>query len=247
MTRREAHVPVGVGADPGYTRAMKPCLVRPALGALLLALPLLTGCGEKVGTGETGETGTTTEASTGGGGGTTTTGATSEAVTTGGIATVTSETHATHTTQPPGCNDIGCGACPEGCTAQDECVEGEWQCICDCPATTGASTGAESTGGGGIMCGGEDPQFPEFDRTCMLDRDCTVVFHQTDCCGTLVAWGLSGAAGKPFNEAEAECVAQYPACDCAPMPTAADDGKSTEDPTQIMVTCMGNMCSSFVP
>ena len=230
---------------------MKPGLVRPALGALLLALPLLPGCGEKVGTSDTtgdttDTTGETSGASTGGGGGTTTTGATSEAVTTGGIATVTSETHETHatrTTQPPECGDSGCGACPEGCTAQDECVEGEWQCNCDCAATTGA----ESTGGGGIVCGGEDPQFPEFDRTCMLDRDCTVVFHQTDCCGTLVAWGLNGAAGKPFNEAEAECAAQYPACDCVPMPTTADDGKSTEDPTQIMVTCMGSVCSSFVP
>jgi len=226
---------------------MKPGLVRPVLGALLLGLPLLPGCGEKVGTSDTsGETGETSDTSTGGVGGTTTTGVTSEVGTTGGIATVTSATHETHTTQPPECSDSGCGACPEGCTAQDECVDGEWQCSCDCATTSRASTGSEITGGG-IVCGGEDPQLPELDRTCMLDRDCTVVFHQTDCCGTLVAWGLNGAAGKPFNEAEAECAAQYPACDCAPMPTAADDGKSTEDSTQIMVACMDSVCSSFVP
>lgn len=235
--------------DPGYTRAMQPGLVRPTLLSVLLIglIGLSPGCGEKGGTTDTaGETG---EASTGGVGGTTTTGASSEPTTTGGVATVTSETHETHTTQAPECGDSGCGACQEGCVANDQCVDGEWQCGCDCDESTGAgSTGSESTGDpNAIMCGGEDPQFPEFDRTCAVVRDCTVVFHQIDCCGTLVAWGLSGAAGKPFNEAETECVAQYPACDCAPMPTTADDGKSTEDPTQIMVGCIDGMCSSFVP
>ncbi len=229
--------------------------VRPTpVGALpilvgVLLLGLLPGCGEKGNT--TDMSASTGEASTGGVGGTTTTGVTSEPGTTGGLATVTSETN---TTQAPDCGDSGCGACQEGCTANDQCVDGEWQCSCICDESTGpGSTGSEGTGSestgdpNAIVCGGEDPQFPEFDRTCTVVRDCTVVFHQTDCCGSLVAWGLNGAAGKLFNEAESQCVAQYGECDCAPMPTLAEDGKSTEDSTQIMVACTDGLCSSFLP
>jgi len=217
------------------------------LGVALLSfgLQLLPACGDKGGTSETNAS--TGEASTGGtAGGTTSTGTTSEAATTGGLATVTSDTN---TTQGPECGPNTCGPCPADCTAQDTCVDGEWQCECsECAVTTGAesSTGEESTGGG-IVCGGDDPQFPEFDRTCAVEADCTVVFHQTDCCGTVVAWGLSGEAGKPFSEAEQECAMMYGICDCAPMPTVTDDGKSTEDSTQITVGCVDGLCTSTLP
>ena len=111
-------------------------------------------------------------------------------------------------------------------------------------ASTGGTTG-ESTGGGGIVCGGDMPVFPEFDRTCMGDGDCSLVFHQVDCCGSLVAWGLSNDAAKLFAEAEAECEAMYPACECATQPTLLDDGSSTENNDKIAVTCQAGSCFSF--
>ena len=237
-------------ADSGTLAGMMSGLARPArlLGVALLSLglPLVPACADKGGT--TGASGSTGDASTGDGG-TTTTGATSEPASTGGIATVTSDTHDTSTTQEPACGPNTCGPCPVECTPQDACVDGEWQCECTgCAVTTGGeSSGGESTGGGGIVCGGDSPQFPEFDRTCAQDGDCTVVFHQTDCCGTVVAWGLNADAGKPFSEAESECAMMYGICECAPMPTVTDDGKSTEDTTQVTVTCVESMCTSTVP
>ena len=110
---------------------------------------------------------------------------------------------------------------------------------------TGSSSG--TTGEPAIMCGGEDPFFPSFDRSCTMPSDCTIVFHQIDCCGSLLAWGLNGEAGKPFGEAEGECQAQYPACRCAPMPTIADDGKTVDDPNLLEVDCMEGMCQTVVP
>ncbi len=114
--------------------------------------------------------------------------------------------------------------------------------------TSSGGTGSSgTTGEPAIMCGGENPFFPEFDRSCTVAIDCTFVFHQIDCCGSLIALGLNGEAGKPFQEAEAECVAQYPACRCAPMPTIADDGKTVDDPSLLEVACTDNECQTVVP
>jgi hypothetical protein len=30
------------------------------------------------------------------------------------------------------CGASVCGACEEGCRANDQCVDGEWQCRCEC-------------------------------------------------------------------------------------------------------------------
>lgn len=113
--------------------------------------------------------------------------------------------------------------------------------------SSGETASSGTTGEPAIMCGGDDPFFPEFDRSCTVVDDCTFVFHQIDCCGSLLAWGLNGEAGKLFGEAEAECMAQYPACRCAPMPTIADDGKTVDDPSLLEVTCMEGECRTFVP
>jgi hypothetical protein len=109
------------------------------------------------------------------------------------------------------------------------------------------STGSSSTGAPGTGCAADPPQFPEFDRTCADDSECTIVFHQVDCCGTLVAWGLSSAVGKMFAEVEMQCVMEYEPCECPVQPTTADDGKTTDDPSTVVVACVDGMCRSSVP
>jgi len=91
------------------------------------------------------------------------------------------------------------------------------------------------------------PFFPEFDRSCAEPADCALVLHQVDCCGSLAALGISDDAAKLFSDAEAECMLQYPQCDCAAQPTVADDGSSTPDTNSIEVSCVDGQCRSFVP
>lgn len=116
--------------------------------------------------------------------------------------------------------------------------------------TGGVETGGQSTGGGttggSLQC--EDPlQFPGVGKECAGDNDCAVVFHQVDCCGSLVAIGVDAGTVDAFNEAEAMCAAKWPACECAQKPTAAEDGESTEDQAQIVAACEGGLCQSQVP
>lgn len=144
------------------------------------------------------------------------------------------------------------------------CVDG--QVVCDCgncnessEPETSATAGTteippepttvepDTTTGAGVDCSMDPPTFPQFDRACVEASDCALVFHQVDCCGTRVAWGLSGAASEPFAEAEATCVDQFPRCDCATKPTVADDGEPSVDDATIGVTCKDGSCFSFVP
>ena len=104
-----------------------------------------------------------------------------------------------------------------------------------------------TTGEQPIMCGGEDPYFPPIDRSCTTNRDCAIVFHQIDCCGSLLAWGINGAVAKAFGEAEAMCAEQYQECECAPMSTVADDGKIVDDVNLVAVACTDGECQSYVP
>lgn len=204
----------------------------PALA--LLVLPVLltaAACAEK---GETTTTGADSSSST--------TAVTEPGTTenpTEPVATVTSATDGETT----GCGPNNCGPCD--CAPDDVCVDGQWECGClDCEASSG-STG--DTDGSGISCTSEPQVFPSFDRTCAAAEDCSLVFHQLDCCGTLVAWGLNSNDAKPFAEVEAMCQMQFPMCDCSPMPTVTDDGKTVEDAATIMVACMDGSCHSFVP
>lgn len=112
---------------------------------------------------------------------------------------------------------------------------------------TGTSDTTGTTGEPAIACGGDEPYFPEFDRSCSEPADCAVVFHQLDCCGSLAGLGISTEVAKDFAEAEAECAAQYPMCDCVAMPTVADDGSSTPDDSAIEVTCLDGQCISYLP
>lgn len=111
-------------------------------------------------------------------------------------------------------------------------------------ATTDPGTSASGTGG--PPC--QDPlQAPGVTKQCQKDADCAVVFHQVDCCGSLHALGVHLDAVDPFNDAEAVCAAAYPQCDCAPMPTVAEDGDSTEDPAEITVSCVDMACQTAIP
>lgn len=217
---------------------------------VILLSSILVACGPDKGGGETGSSG----------------GSSSSGASTGASTGSDASTGPVVTTGSGACSELGCGECDGGCVPEPVCVDGE--VVCDCAncnesmsepgtgtaSTTGASssgtastggTTGESTGGGGIVCGGDMPVFPEFDRTCMGDGDCSLVFHQVDCCGSLVAWGLSNDAAKLFAEAEAECEAMYPACECATQPTLLDDGSSTENNDKIAVTCQAGSCFSF--
>lgn len=112
-------------------------------------------------------------------------------------------------------------------------------------ASTGGSEGS-SSGGDPLAC--EDPlAFPGVGKECVSDQDCAVVFHQTDCCGSLSAHGVSTDSVDPFNATEAMCAALFPGCGCAPQPTIAEDGETTQDQTQIVAHCVDNACQSEVP
>jgi hypothetical protein len=113
--------------------------------------------------------------------------------------------------------------------------------------STGEVSATGTTGEPEIMCEGEPLYFPTFDRSCTAVRDCSVVFHQTDCCGNSVAWGINVDAAKAFGEAEAICQAQYPECGCPAGPATADDGDPVINPDFIEVDCVEGMCMSSVP
>lgn len=223
-----------------------PTYLVPCLVLLLAACP--AGKGNTGGESTTDVTGTTAPSTS----------------TTAGNDTVVTESSATQDTG--GCAPIPCDECGPGCTAQLVCIGSQASCECDCEEVTGggsvagstsaqesSSTGATGTTGTGttgapaIVCGGDMPFFPEFDRSCAESADCALGFHQLDCCGSLAALGISAEAAKLFAEAEAECMLQYPQCDCATKPTVADDGNSSPDNNAIQVSCVDGQCRSFVP
>jgi hypothetical protein len=89
-------------------------------------------------------------------------------------------------------------------------------------------------------------QAPGVDRTCEVDEDCVVVFHQTDCCGSFDAFGINAQSQAAYDEAEAPCMFE-PYCDCAPEATDAEDGEATADNAKIVAVCVDNQCRSEVP
>lgn len=109
---------------------------------------------------------------------------------------------------------------------------------------TNDTTTTDTTTGDPIMCPDE---FPSFDEGCAVDQDCAIALHTIDCCGTEVAWGIRTSSVAAFEEAEAVCDAQYPQCDCAPMPTMAEDGQTVMDASQLAVACTMGACTTYVP
>ncbi len=97
-----------------------------------------------------------------------------------------------------------------------------------------------------VMCVGNPPTFPAFDRTCAADGDCFVARHQTDCCGTIVAWGLRSTEQPAFAAAEKLCESQYPGCGCASNKVTTDDSMTTTMDHPIAVHCTAGMCRTTV-
>jgi hypothetical protein len=200
---------------------MKPYLL-PLIPGVLLAVALLPACVvEKgdgtAGTGTSGGTGGSSEASS------------DPAVTTGVLTSTVGATTDETSTGPGQTTGSTTDTSSSGGTS-------------DTTGTTDATTGEPA-----IMCGGEDRYFPTFDRTCRTVNDCDLVYHQVDCCGSMRVLGIRGEVAKAFGEAEAECVAQYPECDCLPQFPIADDEEVSSDINLIEVECAEGECRSFVP
>lgn len=86
----------------------------------------------------------------------------------------------------------------------------------------------------------------EWQNACATDDDCALAFHQINCCGTLVAWGVSADQAGAFAAAEAACEASYPHCGCASKPTEAQDGNTGLGPETFGVACQQGGCRSHV-
>jgi hypothetical protein len=114
------------------------------------------------------------------------------------------------------------------------------------PNTT-ADTGGPATGGttgDPLQC--NDPLvFPDVDKVCVVDQDCALVLHQLNCCGSMAALGIDADDVDAFNQSEAACAADSPQCDCASVPTTAEDGQTEQD-GEIVVTCDSGICESEV-
>lgn len=95
--------------------------------------------------------------------------------------------------------------------------------------------------------GGTQAVFPTFDKSCAAPADCSIQYHQIDCCGTFKAIGMNSSEVPAFTAAEAQCTSQYPACGCAGGPTQTEDGKSVQDMSMILITCDNGACNTSAP
>ena len=97
------------------------------------------------------------------------------------------------------------------------------------------------------MCSGSGPAFfPTFSKQCSADSDCAVAFHQINCCGTQVAWGIQACEMGAFSTSETQCESQYPGCGCAQFMTQAEDGYSSFTNSDFAAKCDAGVCRSFV-
>ncbi len=108
------------------------------------------------------------------------------------------------------------------------------------------SSGPADDGDFELTCESQGATFPLLDKTCSVASDCFVARHMINCCGTQVAIGLNVASESEFGPGETACASAYPACGCAPLPPAAEDGR-TEAAGTIEVECVSQRCTTFVP
>lgn len=161
--------------------------------------------------------------------------------------------------QCPPCRPV---ICPEGTSAiGDEC------CTDDCESDTCAGTmcgdsyeefcpmGQVMTVPEGGCCPSCLPEFgcaadfeTAFDRTCTTDEDCAIGLHQSDCCGTVRAMGISTSAEDRFASMESVCAPTWPECDCMTRGTITDDDESFTGLGEIVVACdaTAGLCSTFI-
>lgn len=136
--------------------------------------------------------------------------------------------------------------CPKACTAAD-C--GPIPDHVACPDGTAPPTTCKRKSDG--TCAWDIAACPvsscdmvtKVSRACTTASDCTYGVHQTDCCGSTHAIGISTSAASSFASEEKACDATYPACGCAAQPTVDDSGKPG---TAFAVDCVSGVCTTHV-
>jgi hypothetical protein len=120
---------------------------------------------------------------------------------------------------------------------------------CDCQATEAHCKGGYCVPEGGtldaIACATDDTGFPAVDKACQVDSDCALVFHQKNCCGTELAWGIAKGAVQDFSIAESICKEQLFPCRCPQEMTQAEDGETGSTAEDFGVKCDAGTCKSF--
>lgn len=116
----------------------------------------------------------------------------------------------------------------------------------------GGSSGAGGDRGtsnatGGAGRGGSDgatacQSVTQLDRSCTKATDCSILEHQTSCCGDLAYLGLNNTAYAQWQPLEAKCELSYPACTCRSGPGRADDGSALSGRS---VTCVQGVCTTY--
>jgi hypothetical protein len=119
----------------------------------------------------------------------------------------------------------------------------------------GSAGGAGGAGGGTGGAGGDETitltchvdtvKYPPVHKGCAAAADCAVAVYTTDCCGTLAAVGIDADDYPSIEMAETACK-NGAICDCVPMPTKAEDGKSG-DLAAIQLACDMGVCTTFLP
>ena len=93
-------------------------------------------------------------------------------------------------------------------------------------ATPVGDCGTGNDGGYGYLaCFDERGQVRASLKTCLVDSDCTIFDHQTDCCGSLLEVGVSINRDSMFSRCEAGWIQHFPFCNCDPNARMTEDGK----------------------
>lgn len=102
-------------------------------------------------------------------------------------------------------------------------------------------------GDAGYICYDVGSSFPTFDKGCSATANCSLVFHQFDCCGGEVGMGINHAGRTAFDAAEAAHRVACPAtCDCAARTLDEAGAMSTSGQAGIGVMCIDGMCIAAV-
>ena len=110
----------------------------------------------------------------------------------------------------------------------------------------GGDSSSSSDGCDVVVCTGPKISFPTFDKTCTSVDDCAISIHQINCCGAMLAIGMTKAEQARFAADEKVCVDQYPLCACPAMPTLAEDGQGATAGKTIVVECQSSKCMTTV-
>ncbi len=111
----------------------------------------------------------------------------------------------------------------------------------------GGSDGGGGGGDGGYVCYGTGSSFPTFEKGCAMDMNCSLVFHQMDCCGGEVGMGINHAGRTAFDAAESAHRMMCPAtCECAARFIDEAGAMSSTGEAGIGVSCVGGTCIAAV-